>query len=184
MRSWFAGSSVKPDCSTGTSAAASSHSPSSTSQELALSCDLSMPQPMVALPCGSRSISSTRRRVAASEAARLTAVVVLPTPPFWLAMAMTRFMGDSVLHCRARKPAPTARLEPEASGDQRSARLPQALARHLVGHGVGGAVLAPGALEDLRQAHRDPWMSAITCASVAPPRYSRETLMMPPALMT
>jgi hypothetical protein len=30
--------------------------------------------------------------VAASEAARLTAVVVLPTPPFWLATAMTRFM--------------------------------------------------------------------------------------------
>jgi len=26
----------------------------------------------------------------------------LPTPPFWFAMAMTRFMGDSVLHHRAR----------------------------------------------------------------------------------
>ena len=54
---------------------------------------MSTPQPMVALPCGSRSISSTRRRVAASEAARFTAVVVLPTPPFWFAMAMTRFMA-------------------------------------------------------------------------------------------
>ena len=43
---------------------------------------LSTPEPIVALPCGSRSINSTRRRVAASEAARLTAVVVLPTPPF------------------------------------------------------------------------------------------------------
>src|SRR6185312_12073176 len=29
---------------------------------------------------------------------RLTAVVVLPTPPFWLATAMTRFMRQSVLH--------------------------------------------------------------------------------------
>ncbi len=46
-------------------------------------------------------MSSTRRFVAASEAARFTAVVVLPTPPFWFAMAMTRFMGDSVLHRRA-----------------------------------------------------------------------------------
>ena len=43
---------------------------------------LSMPQPVVALPCGSISISSTRRRMAAKDAARLTAVVVLPTPPF------------------------------------------------------------------------------------------------------
>ena len=50
---------------------------------------------MVALPCGSMSISSTRRRVAANEAARFTAVVVLPTPPFWFATAMIRFMvGD------------------------------------------------------------------------------------------
>src|SRR5512139_3721080 len=47
---------------------------------------------MVALPCGSLSISSTLRCVAASDAARLTAVVVLPTPPFWLATAMTRFI--------------------------------------------------------------------------------------------
>ncbi len=29
-----------------------------------------------------------RRSLAASEAARLIAVVVLPTPPFWLATAM------------------------------------------------------------------------------------------------
>jgi hypothetical protein len=30
--------------------------------------------------------------VAANEAARFTAVVVLPTPPFWFATAMMRFM--------------------------------------------------------------------------------------------
>ena len=53
---------------------------------------LSTPQPVVALPCGSMSISSTRRRIALKEAARLTAVVVLPTPPFWFATAITRFM--------------------------------------------------------------------------------------------
>src|SRR5690606_20487 len=53
---------------------------------------LSTPLPMVALPCGSRSTSKTLRGVRASAAARLTAVVVLPTPPFWLATAMIRAM--------------------------------------------------------------------------------------------
>src|SRR5690606_37005399 len=47
---------------------------------------------MVALPWGSRSISSTRRLVATSDAARLMHVVVLPTPPFWLAIANTLAM--------------------------------------------------------------------------------------------
>src|SRR5690625_3583480 len=48
---------------------------------------LSTPLPMVALPWGSRSTSITRLRVATREAARLTQVVVLPTPPFWLVAA-------------------------------------------------------------------------------------------------
>src|SRR5688572_21301039 len=48
-----------------------------------------MPRPVEALPCGSRSITSTLR-FAASAVARLIAVVVLPTPPFWLARAMMR----------------------------------------------------------------------------------------------
>ena len=47
----------------------------------------------MALPCGSRSTSSTRRFIATRLAARLTAVVVLPTPPFWLATAMMRVIG-------------------------------------------------------------------------------------------
>src|SRR5690606_18693124 len=50
---------------------------------------LSMPLPMVALPWGSRSISNTRLPSAARAAARLMAVVVLPTPPFWFAMQNT-----------------------------------------------------------------------------------------------
>ena len=45
-------------------------------------------------------MSSTRRRVAANEAARFTAVVVLPTPPFWFATAMMRFMA-AILTARA-----------------------------------------------------------------------------------
>src|SRR5579862_6550874 len=49
-----------------------------------------MPKPVLALPCGSRSTTSTRFSIAASAVARLIAVVVLPTPPFWLAMARMR----------------------------------------------------------------------------------------------
>ena len=44
----------------------------------------------MALPCGSRSTTRTRKPASASAAPRFTAVVVLPTPPFWLAMAMIR----------------------------------------------------------------------------------------------
>src|SRR5689334_18040009 len=49
-----------------------------------------MPRPVEALPCGSLSISSTRSPTAASAVPRLMAVVVLPTPPFWLATTSTR----------------------------------------------------------------------------------------------
>src|SRR5690606_971001 len=55
---------------------------------------LSMPLPMVALPCGSRSTSNTRFFCNARLAARLIAVVVLPTPPFWFAIQNTR--GDFI----------------------------------------------------------------------------------------
>ena len=41
----------------------------------------------VAFACGSRSITSARWPASARQAARFTAVVVLPTPPFWLASA-------------------------------------------------------------------------------------------------
>src|ERR1700722_12675611 len=50
----------------------------------------SMPRPVEALPCGSRSTISTSSPMAASAVPRLIAVVVLPTPPFWLAMARIR----------------------------------------------------------------------------------------------
>src|SRR5258708_35391399 len=49
-----------------------------------------MPTPVLALPCGSRSNSRTFFSGAAKAVARFTAVVVLPTPPFWLAMAIMR----------------------------------------------------------------------------------------------
>src|SRR5687768_10204161 len=49
-----------------------------------------MPRPVEALPCGSRSTMSTVSPTAASAVPRLMAVVVLPTPPFWLASARMR----------------------------------------------------------------------------------------------
>src|SRR5579863_1075639 len=53
-----------------------------------------MPRPVEAFPCGSRSSNSTRSPTAASAVARLIAVVVLPTPPFWLETESTR-SGES-----------------------------------------------------------------------------------------
>src|SRR5262245_32647331 len=53
-----------------------------------------MPRPVDALPCGSRSTISTCSPIAASAVPRLIAVVVLPTPPFWLAIASTRAGRD------------------------------------------------------------------------------------------
>src|SRR5580704_16309849 len=50
---------------------------------------LVIPNPVVVFPCGSESINRTRRSFAANEAARLMAVVVFPTPPFWFAIAIT-----------------------------------------------------------------------------------------------
>src|SRR4030065_957634 len=50
----------------------------------------SPPIPDVAFAWGSRSTRRVRVSITAREAARLTAVVVFPTPPFWLATAMTR----------------------------------------------------------------------------------------------
>src|ERR1700741_2416647 len=43
-----------------------------------------MPSPVEALPWGSRSMTSTCSPMAARAVPRLMAVVVLPTPPFWL----------------------------------------------------------------------------------------------------
>ena len=52
-----------------------------------------IPMPLVAFPCGSPSISSVRCSAAARLAARFTAVVVFPTPPFWFAIASTWVTG-------------------------------------------------------------------------------------------
>src|SRR6476661_10444576 len=48
------------------------------------------PSPTDNAPGGSKSTSSTRRPTSARAAPRLMVVVVFPTPPFWLHMAMMR----------------------------------------------------------------------------------------------
>src|SRR5206468_9253358 len=55
----------------------------------------SKPNELVAFAWGSRSTSKTRYPSSANAAPRFTAVVVLPTPPFWLATARTRGSGRS-----------------------------------------------------------------------------------------
>src|SRR6202142_2227243 len=120
---------MNPPYSTGTRASMAVQSPSRTSQLVRDWAFFSMPQPMVALPCGSRSISKTRLLVAVKEAARLTAVVVLPTPPFWFAMAMTRFMGcsvwvgfDRVPQQASRRPVPMERIGPDRDNLRKNLR--------------------------------------------------------------
>src|SRR5690242_15866209 len=61
-----------------------------------------------AFPCGSRSTTSTREPCRARQAARLTAEVVLPTPPFWLAMVMTRQAGGRGHSCSVSPSAASA----------------------------------------------------------------------------
>ena len=52
----------------------------------------SAPSAVDAFPWGSSSMTRTRSPPEASAAARLTALVVLPTPPFWFATAMIRVL--------------------------------------------------------------------------------------------
>src|SRR3954452_19607717 len=54
-----------------------------------ISCGF-IPSPTDSDPWGSKSTSSTLRPYSASAAPRLMVVVVLPTPPFWLHIEMTR----------------------------------------------------------------------------------------------
>ena len=49
------------------------------------------PTPLVRLPCGSMSTISTFRSARATDAAKLIAVVVFPTPPFWFVTAKIFF---------------------------------------------------------------------------------------------
>src|ERR1700741_1858379 len=54
-----------------------------------------MPMPVEALPWGSMSINRVGSPTAARAVPRLMAGVVLPTPPFWLAMTRMRGFGGA-----------------------------------------------------------------------------------------
>src|SRR3990172_1197563 len=60
---------------------------------------LASPIPLVELAWGSISTNSVLFSAAARQEARLTAVVVLPTPPFWLDMAIFLAKEQSPLKC-------------------------------------------------------------------------------------
>src|SRR5581483_498953 len=51
-----------------------------------------VPQHAVRLACGSKSTTRTRQPPSWSAAARLSVVVVLPTPPFWFMTVTTRML--------------------------------------------------------------------------------------------
>ena len=63
-------------------AASATDVPSSRQVYVLASRSFGSPSATVALHCGSRSTSSVRQPASATQAARLTAVVVFPTPPF------------------------------------------------------------------------------------------------------
>ena len=77
----------------------------------------STPSAVDALPWGSRSITSTRWPSWASAAPMFTVVVVLPTPPFWLATTITRVAGGrGKRRCRAARRARKLCSAARASG--------------------------------------------------------------------
>jgi hypothetical protein len=76
------GTRCNPGTCVATAASESWESPINKEYELVVSWRLSTPNPVVVLPCGSKSTTNTRLPHAAKAVAKLMAVVVLPTPPF------------------------------------------------------------------------------------------------------
>ena len=61
-----------------------------------VSSTLAMPQPIVALPCGSKSTNKTFLFFSANAAAKFIDVVVFPTPPFCVDTAITFISFSSI----------------------------------------------------------------------------------------
>src|SRR5215475_5755370 len=111
-----------------------------------------MPRPVLALPWGSRSTTRTRRPQAARAVARLIVVVVLPTPPFWLASARMRVggVGVAMLSASCTRDLPDAEDCAGWIGDAR-----QALDRHPPSiRGRGQFIGHPSPLEEEAEAVR------------------------------
>ena len=83
-----AGSTIRPLTAVLHSACSIGVSPAMTSYTVGVFSFTRTPRPLDVLPCGSASTTSTRLPSAATQADRLTLVVVLPTPPFWFVIAM------------------------------------------------------------------------------------------------
>src|SRR5262245_5537424 len=102
------------------------------------------PSPVDALPCGSMSTSRTRKPSSASAAATFTAVVVLPTPPFWLATAITLPIAQLHPFRKRRRPSPHATSSPIARelvlGNASSERKQQKSPRLAAGQRVGSLI--------------------------------------------
>src|SRR3954454_21828475 len=82
------------------------------------------PSAVLALPCGSRSMTSVRRPYRASATPRFTVDVVLPTPPFWFAIVMTRIrLGGGKGSWSAAWRTRVARIASIAIGLSKSAML-------------------------------------------------------------
>src|SRR5262245_18370299 len=105
-------------------------SPSDITSYIERSSDRTSMNDIEELAWGSRSISSVRWPRNARAAARLIAVVVFPTPPFWLAIAMTiTARGSYYLHLVLAQLFVGEVLEPflEPAGVDRILRLLEAL---------------------------------------------------------
>src|ERR1017187_7656261 len=102
------GSNVSAAIAVCCSASFSATEPVRTSYALRRASSRATPSPPVALDCGSQSISSVGRPSSASAAAKLIAVVVLPTPPFWLTTAMTLDVATAAAAAAATSVGPEA----------------------------------------------------------------------------
>src|SRR5215475_140299 len=112
-----------------------------------------------AFPCGSRSTTSTWMPCSARHAARLTAVVVLPTPPFWLAMVITRQDGGCG-HSRSVSPS---------AASAAWAGVTAAIRAGLTGDAGAGPVLTGGPWAGtVTGAWGDPGRSAVAVPSACP----------------
>ena len=98
----------------------------------------STPSAMVAWACGSRSMTSVGLPLRASAAARLTVVVVLPTPPFWFISAIKRTGRDELGTPGMGMAEYMKETEPKLGGRKRKHRLQGVSSRvgaALDGHG-------------------------------------------------
>ena len=87
------------------------------------------PCDIVRLPCGSRSISSTRWPCSANATPRLSVVVVFATPPFWFASAITCVAAGAVRSQGERWDAEEDARDPCGSHFGSAYRIPSASSR-------------------------------------------------------